>query len=81
VTYLEAFLPDGVLAWLRRIAENNLKDAIRKGERGKRLPTGKRAVTSGDSYVDLLEQIGLATPPPSREAGCHENAQIIENAR
>jgi len=81
VAYLEAFLPDGVLAWPRRIAENNLKDAIRKGERGKRLPTGKRAVTSRDSYVDLLEQIGLATPPPSRGAGFHENAQFIKNAR
>src|SRR5215468_5727754 len=47
ITFLEAFLRIGAfepgphvsfLAWLRRIAENNIRDAIRELERDKRPP-------------------------------------------
>src|SRR5262245_4028314 len=51
ITYLEAFLQisgfrpeqaDSFEAWLRRIAENNLRDAIRGLERQKQLPPERR---------------------------------------
>jgi len=77
VTCLEAFLrirsfvPAGegsFRAWLRRIAENNLRDAIKELERDKRPPPGKRVVPSGDdeSYVAFVERLAATTTTPSR---------------
>src|SRR5262245_35309763 len=51
VTYIEAFLqigsltardPAGFLGWLRRIAQHNLRDAIKELDRKKRPPPAKR---------------------------------------
>src|SRR5438876_7034494 len=51
VTFMEAFLrmrsfiyagPGSFLTWLRRIAQNNLRDAIKELERDRRPPPGKR---------------------------------------
>ncbi|MCK4660113.1 MAG: hypothetical protein KAV82_11380 [Phycisphaerae bacterium] len=55
VTYMEAFLrigqfagrtPETFVAWLTRIAENNLRDAIKELERAKR-PDPRRRVRCG----------------------------------
>ena len=68
VTFLEAFLrigsltqrtPDGFFRWLRRIAENNLRDAVRALEREKR-PDAQHRVTrgaDGESSRTLLQAI------------------------
>src|SRR5687767_13718056 len=53
ITCLEAFLhirefvparPGSFAAWLRRLAENNLRDTVRELQRDKRPPPGKRVV-------------------------------------
>ena len=91
VTYLEAFLriesfnagenPDAAfLAWLHRIADNNLKDAIRSLERAKR-PDPRRRVQSApneQSYVDLVEVLGVVSATPSRAAAATEAQNAIE---
>lgn len=91
VTFLEAFLrirtfvPGGsgsFVAWLRRIADNNLRDAIRELEREKRPPPGKR-VTAGaddDSYVSLLERIAGTATTVSRAAGRRELKELLNDA-
>lgn len=78
VTYLEAFLqigtydttkPDRFEAWLRQIAQNNLRDAIRGMERQKQPPPRNRLspVNREDSMVDLYDLLGKGTSAtPSR---------------
>lgn len=77
VTFLEAFLrirdfvPAGAnsfRAWLRRIAENNLRDAIKALERDKRPPPGRRARCDDNdaSYVALIERLAVTTTTASR---------------
>jgi RNA polymerase sigma-70 factor (ECF subfamily) len=91
VTYLEAFLrirsfiplgPQSFLAWLRRISQNNLRDAIRELEREKR-PSPARRITAppgDDSYVSLLDQYaGKATTVP-RAAARSEIRQVVDDA-
>lgn len=79
VTYLEAFLQAQQLrgrdtaafvAWLRRIAENNLRDAIKELSRKKRPDPGQRvhAPPGENSYVALVELLGQTTTTPSRHA-------------
>lgn len=93
VTYLEAFLrigsfvpgenaDDSFRGWLRRIAENNLKDAVRSLERAKR-PDPRRRVqaragANDDSYVDLVETLGVTNSTPSRAAAKVEAQSAIE---
>ena len=83
VTFLEAFLristfePRGersFLAWLRQIAENNIRDAVRELERDKRLPPDRRLVakTNEDSYAAFVEQLAVTTSTPSRSLGRKE---------
>ena len=88
VTYLEAFLKVGDLdastvaqfaAWIRRIAENNLRDAIKELERQKRASPGRRlqpAMQDG-SYVMLLEHLGWTSATPSRVAAVREAKQML----
>jgi DNA-directed RNA polymerase specialized sigma24 family protein len=75
ITYLEAFLQISTFrleqagsfeAWLRRIAENNLRDAVRGLERQKQMPPSKRIEQrdSSDSFVGLYEQIAATTTTP-----------------
>ena len=77
VTYLEAFLRIGQLisrepaafaAWLRTIAENNLRDAIRQLGRGKRANPRRRVrpPTLEESTVLLLERVARTPMTASR---------------
>jgi RNA polymerase sigma-70 factor, ECF subfamily len=91
VTYLEAFLriaqfdasraePFG--AWLRRIAENNLRDAIRGLQAQKRpQPSGRVALPVGaDSQDILLAELGVTTTTPSRHATRQERSTRLNAA-
>jgi RNA polymerase sigma-70 factor (ECF subfamily) len=85
VTYLEAFLqihdfdpnrPEPFLEWLRRIAENNLRDAIRGLQRQKRPQPADRI--SGDGSCDLLAILGVVTTTPVRQAVRDERQSKLE---
>ena len=91
VTCMEAFLhirdfvpsgPGSFAAWLRRLADNNLRDAVRELERDKRPSPGKRiAATAGrDSYSTLLERISATTTTASRLVGRDETRQAVQAA-
>ncbi len=91
VTYVEAFLrighfePRGVRsfpAWLRRIAQNNLRDAIKALEREKRSPPGKRveAPRGEDSFVALYELLGATSTTPSRNVARQEVSALVQAA-
>lgn len=90
VTYLEAFLrirrlhlnSEGAFrAWLWQVAENNVKDALKKMDAARRPPPDKRIATedSDDSYVDLLNQMGGTLTTPSKLMA-REEARRIMNA-
>lgn len=93
VTYLEAFLrvrsfrppegpgaADAFFAWLRRVADNNLTDAIRGLESAKR-PNPKNRVTGGgtmeESFVALVEVLGATSTTPSRVAARDEAGALM----
>jgi RNA polymerase sigma-70 factor (ECF subfamily) len=91
VAYLEAFLrirsfvPNGMPAfaqWLLRIAENNLRDAVRALERMKRPPPDRRVPlqTGDESAVMLIEQLGVTTTTPSRQVAASELRSTLEAA-
>lgn len=91
VTYLEAYLQirtcaaDGLEsfeAWLRRIAQNNLQDAIRTLKRKKRPQPGDRfqSGTGGDSITGFCELLGVTTTTPSRFAAREELLQCLSSA-
>lgn len=88
VTYLEAFLridrceartPAAFVAWLRRIAENNLKDAIKELGRKKRPNPARRvhATDEAESCVTLVEMLGAGISTPSRQVAKQEAAEVI----
>jgi RNA polymerase sigma-70 factor, ECF subfamily len=92
VTYMEAFLnigrfkaagPGAFTAWLSRMAENNLLDAVKELERAKR-PDPRRRVrparTAEDSYVALVEMLGVTTTTPSRNAARGEIQVCLDGA-
>ena len=91
VTYLEAFIeiarydPDRsepFRAWLQRIAENNLRDAIRGLQRQKRPQPSNRATAPNniDSACELYEHLGVTTTTPSRAATREERAGLLTAA-
>ncbi len=92
ITYLEAFIQIGrfdpkrsaFAGWLRHIAENNLRDAIRGLGRQKQPPPANRVNVSGagngDSFVGLLEALGATSATPSRSAARHETKAMLEAA-
>lgn len=91
VAYLEAFLhidqltardSASFLTWLTRIAENALRDAIRGLSRQKRPDPARRvmAAPDADSYVGLLDCLGVTTTTPSREVARHDAAAMLETA-
>jgi RNA polymerase sigma-70 factor, ECF subfamily len=91
VTYLEAFLriryfePNGVgsfVRWLRRIAENNLLDAVRALDRDKRPPRDKQVanIRGEDTFVTLLGLLTGTTGTPSRYASKAEAKTALERA-
>lgn len=91
VTYLESFLRIGqfssngsesFLAWLRRIATNNLHDAIRELNRDKRPPREKQIdpAVAEDSYVSLLYTLESLGTTPSMDAARKEAEDLLETA-
>jgi RNA polymerase sigma-70 factor (ECF subfamily) len=91
VAYLEAFLriesfePHGSASfarWLLRIAENNLRDAIRSLDRVKRPPPDRRVQlrTHDESAAVLIEQLGVTSTTPSRQVAAGELRDTLEAA-
>ncbi len=88
VTYFEAFEQIGRFAgdvpafsrWLRRIAENNLKDAIHWLHREKRPQPEHRVTPSDDedSLVWLCQRLTGGVESPSRHAVGNEVRQLLE---
>jgi RNA polymerase sigma factor (sigma-70 family) len=89
VTYIEAVTrikgftgggAKGFLAWVSRIAENNLIDAARMIESAKR-PDPRKRVTNRpgeDSMVALVEAIGATYSTPSRVAARDELPGVFD---
>lgn len=91
VTYLEAFLQianfdpnkaDSFPAWLRRIAENNLRDAIKGLERQKQPHPRDRVVPKAfeDSLIGLNDLLGATSTTPSKVVGRAEACSLLEGA-
>jgi len=91
VTYLEAFLEaeqydpqrgEPFVAWLRRIAENNLRDAIRGLQRQKRPQPAQRVTIPADwdSSARLFAVLGVTTTTPSRYAEREERMKRLNAA-
>lgn len=91
VTYLEAVLQFGgfrdggvsaLRAWLTRLAQNNLIDAIRALEAAKRSSPSQRvsAAPGQDSALVLVELLGATYTTPSRAAARREADSFIEQA-
>src|SRR5262249_9828984 len=90
VTYIEAFLdirsfdPERASfgTWLQRLAENNLRDAI-KGLSAAKRPNPVRRAGEADpsqSYVDLLDILTADGGTPSRQAAAAEARQFLDAA-
>ena len=91
VTYMEAFLrirdhrghaTEVFVAWLTRIADNNLRDAIKKLQRAKR-PNPRQRVkpaSAEESVHALLEVLGAATATASRHLARREAQTTLESA-
>ncbi len=87
VTYVEAFLQadritarnsTAFVSWLRSIARNNLRDAIKELARKKRpSPTQRVALSAADSPVGHLEHLAETTTTPSRQAAAGEVQCIL----
>lgn len=88
VTYLEAFLRIGQYdparaepfrAWLQRIADNNLKDAIRGLKRQKRPQPANRVTlpSFAESAAALYAELGVTTTTPSRHASQEERVSRL----
>jgi RNA polymerase sigma-70 factor (ECF subfamily) len=91
VTYLEAFLrirhlitrePAAFAAWLRTIAENNLRDAIRELGRDKRANPGRRvrSLTPDESTALLLERVARTSMTASRIVAGKESQEALRQA-
>lgn len=91
VTYLEAFLQIASFdlarsgsfeAWLRRIAENNLRDAIRGLTRQKQpQPRDRvRPQADGQSIAGLADLLGVTTTTPSQTVRRDEACEYLEQA-
>lgn len=84
VTRIESFQGDvsGFVAWLSRIAENNVIDAGRMADAAKR-PNSKNRVTGGsrqESMVALVEAIGATVTTPSKVAAKNEIGGALERS-
>jgi RNA polymerase sigma-70 factor (ECF subfamily) len=92
VTYLEAVTrlgsfrgggASGFLAWLTRLAENNLVDAVRMMDAEKR-PNPKKRVRrarthpDADSMVALIELVGVTSTAPSSSATNNEIKRALD---
>lgn len=91
VTYLEAVLrldrfkvggAAGFLAWLTRLAENNLIDAVRALEAAKRGSPFKRVTggTQEESMAAFIEVLGATSSTPSRVVAKGEGVRFLTSA-
>lgn len=91
VTYIEAFMQirtlaardaAGFLGWLRRIAANNLRDAIKELGRKKRPPPALRIQENDAEHnsVALIEMLGVHSTTPSRVAAGSEARRLLQTA-
>jgi RNA polymerase sigma-70 factor, ECF subfamily len=91
VTYMEAILQidrfshggvDGFRAWLTRLAEHNLIDAVRGLEAAKRPNPSRRvqARPSSESMSDLVAMLGATYTTPSRVAARGEANHFLDGA-
>ncbi|MDX2148789.1 MAG: RNA polymerase sigma factor [Planctomycetota bacterium] len=92
VTYLEAFLRiervqakdvAQFIAWLTKVADNNLRDAIRVLEADKRPQPNRRLASSRrqhDSSIGLLEMLAVASQTPSRVVATDEALKFLHRA-
>jgi len=91
VTYMEAILQidqfshggiDGFRAWLTRLAEHNLIDAVRGLEAAKRPNPSKRVQPkpASESMSDLVAMLGVTYTTPSRVAARDEANQFLDQA-
>ena len=90
VTYLEAFVqirtfdpqrPDSFPGWLRRMAENNLRDAIRALE-AKKHPSPRLQLDAyaGDASLALFDVLTAGVGTPSRAARGNEAGDRLRRA-
>lgn len=90
ITFIEAFLhigkfcsrgPDSFLAWLVRLAKNNLRDAIRELSREKRGGSLRRVggFVDDESYAVLLANLTGTGTTPSQGAARSEAKGLIES--
>ncbi|HEY3246511.1 MAG TPA: RNA polymerase sigma factor [Phycisphaerae bacterium] len=88
VTYLEAFLRISqikkldaatLVAWLTRVAQNNLRDAVKELERDKR-PNPRRRIVTDDSVMALAELVGTTSSTGSRHVARKEAQRALEVA-
>lgn len=92
VTYIEAVLriarfksggASGFLAWITRMAENNLIDAIRSLEAARRPDPSRRVGgqrTGADSMVAFVEMLSASNTTPSGHAARGEAAKHLDSA-
>lgn len=92
VTMLEAFLQieqfqfagsGAFYGWLKRIADNNLRDAIKGLEAQKRPQPGRRVTAARnveDSVAALVELLGCTSATPSRDAASRELTAAVNTA-
>jgi RNA polymerase sigma-70 factor (subfamily 1) len=91
VTYLEAFMQmrrfdpargGRFERWLRTIAANNLRDAVRGLAAGNRPPPERRLPerSPDESASEFIGLLGYTTTTPSREAGRGEASRILQAA-
>lgn len=91
VTYLDTLmraagsLPDTGASfhrWLKRVAQNNLRDAIKELSRDKRPPPHKRIESppADESYAVLLEHLYATSKTPSRTVARGEAKNALEDA-
>jgi RNA polymerase sigma factor (sigma-70 family) len=91
VTYLEAYLrirglrartEAGFATWLRTVAENNLRDAVRGLERRKRAAPGGRVTrgAEGEGARTLLAELATSTTTAGGLAARREAADLLRAA-
>lgn len=84
VTRLSTFKQGGAsgfMAWLTRMAENNLIDAVRSLESSRRPGPSKRVSPAADDSSEMfLQLIGMTSATPSRDAAKGEAGRLIDRA-
>lgn len=91
ITFLEAFLrigsfePNGIrsfIAWLTRIAHNNLRDAVKELDRQKRPPRDRQVnqAAATDSHTALIQRLQGGGASPSGYVVVAENKVLLEQA-